>query len=134
MADRMSRMLDLLDAFRDHLAAWDLPALASVDVTSSSVADASISAQLLSGRDDMCRLAAGLLAWSATLAEPGVEVLRAETSYHLRVVGQLPDGRARVLVYGGWYGDAPVAGLTPGERRPVAMVVLRRLAELGVVS
>jgi hypothetical protein len=127
----MNSLVDLLDSVRTHLAAFELPALWSVDVTASAVGP-KVNVQLDCHRAP--EVADGLLAWVDTLSEVTVEAWRVPSgdSVHLLVIGRLSDG-ATVRVYGA----VPFTGLdvgvdlAPDARTTIPLTVLRAMATLG---
>src|SRR5262249_36508267 len=112
---RMTTTLDLLTALGTHLASFELPAIASVHVTTYTPG-AQVVVQLPC--QGPTAIAAGLLAWADTLTEITAQAWRVPEgdSVHLTVTGHLPEG-TQVQVYGA----LPVtdlrlsAGLEPGD-------------------
>jgi hypothetical protein len=127
----MTSTLDLLAAISAHLAAFELPPIASVHL-SGYHSGAPVTVQL-SGREPAA-IAMGLLAWADTLIEITVEAWRVPRgdTVHLSVTGRLPGGTA-VLVYGGLrIMDLSLsAGLEPGATTTVTLATLRHLATPG---
>ena len=113
-----------------HLAAFELPPVASIHIT-PGVAAPQVIVQL-TGRDPAA-LAQGLLAWADTLTEVAAEAWRVPQgdSVHLSVTGLLP-GAASVRVYSG----LPVtdcglaADLAPGATTPIPLTILRHAATI----
>jgi hypothetical protein len=124
--------VELLATLGAHLAAFELPALASVDLR-SGMAGPQATVQL-AYHGQLPVIAAGLLAWADTLTEISAEAWRVPRgdSVHLSITGRLPSG-TDVLIY-----DAiPVthlrlgADLPPGTRSPLTLATLRHLATPG---
>jgi hypothetical protein len=124
----MSTTADLLDALRAHLAAFEVPALFSVRLTTSTCGP-HVSAQLPGHHRP--QIAAGLLAWADTLTEVTTTVWRvpAGDCLHLTVTGQLPGG-VTVEVYGGmpFTGRGIGAELVPQSTTTVPLAALRAMA------
>jgi hypothetical protein len=95
----MTTTADLLAAVCAHLAAFELPAIASVHAAASLSAP-QVTVQLT--YHDPSAIAQALLAWADTLTQVTAQAWRAPQgdSVHLSVTGLLPDG-ASVLIYGG---------------------------------
>ena len=116
----MTTAIDLLRCICTHLAEFELPALWSVDVTTSS--GGTVTAQLA------CRqppeIAAGLLAWADTLSGITAESWRVPSgdSIRLSVIGQLPIG-ITIRVYGGvpFTGHSIGADLASGTHTTVPL-------------
>jgi hypothetical protein len=98
----MTTTVDLCAALCTHLAALELPAIASVHV-SDAMSAPRMTVQLAC--HEHSAIAQGLLIWADTLTEVTAEVWRVPRgdSVHLSVTGLLPGG-ASVLVYGGQWG------------------------------
>lgn len=129
----MTTAIDLLRCICAHLAEFELPALWSVDVTTSS--GGNVSAQLACHHPP--EIAAGLLAWADTLSEVTAESWRVPDgdSVRLSVIGKLP-GDIAIPVYGGvpFTGRGIGADLAPGIHTIVPLVALRAMATLGEVT
>ena len=127
----MNAPLDLLDTVRAHLTEFELPALWSIYITTSS-AGPSVSVQLACHQRP--GVACGLLAWADTLSEVTAEAWRVPSgeSIHLSVTGRLSDG-VTVRVYGGvpFAGLRVGAGTAPDARTTIPLAVLRAMATLG---
>ncbi|HEU0086587.1 MAG TPA: hypothetical protein VFQ77_02845 [Pseudonocardiaceae bacterium] len=125
--------VELLDALRVHLADFELPDLYSVNVAASAHAP-QVSAQLVAHESP--EIAAALLAWADTLAEPAADSWRVPTgdTVHLSVTGRLPGGTG-IRIYGGlpFTERGPGGGLAPGDTAPLRLGALRHLADLGEV-
>jgi hypothetical protein len=95
----MTTTADLLTAVCAHLAAFELPAIASVHAAASLSAP-QVTVQLT--YHDPSAIARALLAWADTLTAVTAQAWRVPQgdSVHLSVTGLLPDG-ASVLIYGG---------------------------------
>ncbi len=89
---------ELLAAISAHLAAVELPPIASVLVT-AAISAPRVTVQLAS--HDPAAIARGLLTWADTLTQVTAHARRVPRSgsVHLSVTGLLPDG-VSVLVYG----------------------------------
>jgi len=128
----MTTAVALLDAIRAHLAEFELPQLCSVH---ASIHGPNVSAQLCC--QDAPELAAGLLAWADTLAEPAAEAWRVPDgdSVHLSVTGRLPGG-VSVHVYGAmpFTARGPGGDLAPGATAPVLLATLRHVTTPGEVT
>ncbi|MGB9281344.1 MAG: hypothetical protein WCB57_14865 [Pseudonocardiaceae bacterium] len=95
----MTTPIGLLTTLSTHLAAFELPAIASVHVT-AAIPEPQVTVQL--PHLDPATLTQGLLAWVDTLTEVTAEMWRVPQgdSVHLSVTGLLSSGAA-VRVYGG---------------------------------
>ncbi len=128
----MTTTVDLLDSFRAHLAAFELPELCSVHVSRYGP---NVSAQLACQQPP--RIASGLLAWADTLTEVTAEAWRVPCgdSVHLSVTGCLP-GDVSVRIYGGvpFTEHGPGADLAPNARTTVPLTVLREQATIEEVT
>ncbi|MBV8540145.1 MAG: hypothetical protein JO364_09285 [Pseudonocardiales bacterium] len=130
----MSTTVDLLDAIRAHLTAFELPQLYSVNVVAAS-GEPGVSAHLAAHHPP--QIATGLLAWADTLTSATAEAWRVPSgdSIHLSVIGRLPSD-VTIRVYGG----VPLtphgigADLTPDGSATVSLTVLRHLATPGEVT
>jgi hypothetical protein len=124
----MNTTADLLDALRAHLATFEVPALCSVRLTTSTCGP-NVSAQLAS--DQPPQIARGLLAWADTLTEVTTTAWRvpAGDCLHLTVSGQLSGG-VTVEVYGGmpFTGRGIGAELVSHSTTPVPRAALRAMA------
>lgn len=120
--------IDLLDAFRTHLTAFELPELYSVSVVTAR-GERNVSVHLACHH--LPEIASGLLAWANTLTEATAEAWRVPSgdSVHLSVIGKLPEGTP-VHVYSGvaFTEHGIGAGLAPGTRTTVPLTVLREHA------
>ncbi|HET9257976.1 MAG TPA: hypothetical protein VFO16_22625 [Pseudonocardiaceae bacterium] len=127
----MTSTADLLAAISAHLAAFELPAIASVRVEASPPGPP-VTVQL--PHHGPAALAQGLLAWADTLTQITAEAWRAPQgdSVHLSITGILPGG-AGVQVYGGLHvSDLRMStGLEPGATTTVPLTTLRHLATPG---
>jgi hypothetical protein len=123
--------VDVLTAISIHLKEFELPAIASVHITTYTTG-APVTIQL-PGREPAA-ITTGLLAWADTLTEITVEAWRIPEgdAVHLSVTGLLPGG-ATVRVYGGLHvSDLSMgAGLEPGATTTVPLTTLRHLATPG---
>ncbi|MDQ2884438.1 MAG: hypothetical protein M3Y48_25710 [Actinomycetota bacterium] len=117
---------ELLTAISAHLAAFELPPIASVLVT-AAISAPQVTVQLAS--HDPAAIAHGLLAWADTLTQVTAQARRVPRSgsVHLSVTGLLTDG-ASVLVYGAI--PVPEHGLgtdlAPDTCRTIPLGALRR--------
>ncbi len=122
-----SSIVDLLAAISTHLAASELPPVASIHVTAGMAAP-QVTVQLT--RRDPAALAQGLLAWADTLTQVTAHKWRVAQgdSVHLSITGSLPDATV-VLVYGGLPVNRgePNADLCPGTTT-LPLAVLRHAA------
>ncbi|MGH3722024.1 MAG: hypothetical protein ACRDRI_24905 [Pseudonocardiaceae bacterium] len=126
--------LDLLDAIRAHLTAFELPQLYSVNVITAS-GGPGVSAQPAAHHSP--QIVTGLLAWADTLTEVTTEAWRVPggDSVHLSVIGRLAEG-VMIRVYGA----VPLTqhgigtSLTPDGSATVPLAVLRHLATPGEVT
>jgi hypothetical protein len=129
----MTTAFDLLRCICTHLAEFELPALWSVDVTTSS--GGTVSAQLACHQPP--EIAAGLLAWADTLSEITAESWRVPSgdSVRLSVIGQLPSG-ITIRIYGGvpYTGHGIGTDLAPGTHTTVPLAALRAMAAPGEVT
>ncbi|HET9255321.1 MAG TPA: hypothetical protein VFO16_08985 [Pseudonocardiaceae bacterium] len=127
----MTSTADLLAAISAHLAAVELPEIASVRVEASPPGPP-VTVQL--PHHGPTTLAHGLLAWAGTLTEITAQAWRvpAGDSVHLSVTGRLPGGSA-VRVYGGMRltPHGPGADLAPGASAALPLAALRSLAAPG---
>ncbi|MGH3898966.1 MAG: hypothetical protein ACRDTA_12100 [Pseudonocardiaceae bacterium] len=119
---------DLLAALGAHLAAFELPLIASVVVRAEMPAP-QLTVQLTG--EEPSAIAQGLLAWADTLTDVTAETWRVprSDSVHLSVTGLLPGG-ATVYVYGGLRVTdcCPGAGLEPNATTTLPLLALRHLA------
>ncbi|MGH3696063.1 MAG: hypothetical protein ACRDRX_19075 [Pseudonocardiaceae bacterium] len=123
---------DLLAALCTHLAAFELPAIASVHAVTSPSGAPLVTVQL------PCRapndLARGLLAWADTLAEVTAQAWREPQRdwVHLSVTGLLPGG-ASVRIYGGLRvtNRGLGAALEPNATTTLPLMTLRHLTHPG---
>ena len=127
----MNTTVDLLAALGAHLAAFELPAIASVEVVAGMTAP-QVTVQLpCTGPSTIAR---GLLAWADTLTEITADAWRVPggDSVHLSVTGLLPNG-ATVQIYGALrITDCRLAtDLAPNATTTVPLVTLRHLATPG---
>lgn len=130
----MTSTADLLTVFGVHLAEFELPAMASVQVVAGGTTR-QVTVQLLCSEPST--IAQGLLAWADTLAQITAEAWRVPLtgSVHLSVTGLLPDG-ATVRVFGA----LPVtdrglgAGLEPDTTTTLPLAALRHLATPALVT
>ncbi|MGH3846203.1 MAG: hypothetical protein ACRDZY_11660 [Acidimicrobiales bacterium] len=117
---------DLLAALCAHLAAFELPAIASIHVCLSAP---QVTVQLAD--HEPSAIAQGLLAWADTVTEITAQAWRvpAGDSVHLSVTGRLASG-ACVLVYGGlWtHHSGPGADLAPDATTTIPLAALRHTA------
>ncbi len=123
---------DLLAAIGAHLAAFELPAIASVHTVTSAGGSPDITVQLACREPD--HLAQGLLVWADTLTDVTAQAWREPHGdwVHLSVTGSLPGGAA-VRIYGGLRVTlrAPGAGLEPNATTTLPLLTLRHLATPG---
>jgi hypothetical protein len=117
--------LSLLDSFRDHLAAFDLPEPITVD----------IDRRPLTGWEHICvhldvrglgSVSSDLTAWADTLTDVRATAWRppAGDSVHLAVHGCTADGTT-IRVYSGVPYDSNRFDLQPGERDAITLGTLR---------
>jgi len=94
-----SNIVDLLAAISTHLAAFELPPVASIHIT-AGVSAPQVTVQLT--HRDSAALAQGLLAWADTLTQVTAHKWRVPHGdpVLLSITGSLPDATV-VLVYGG---------------------------------
>lgn len=127
----MTTTVDLLTALGAHLAEFELPVTASVQVVAGILAP-QVSVQL--SRRTPSAMAQELLAWADTLTEVSAQAWRVpqRESVHLSVTGLLPGGAA-VRVYGAMpiTDCRPAADLAPDATTAVPLVILRHLAAPG---
>jgi hypothetical protein len=130
----MTTTVDLLAALGVHLAEFELPAMASVQVVGGMTAR-QVTVQLLCSEPST--IAQGLLAWVDTLAEITAEAWRVPRtdSVHLSVTGLLPGG-VTVRVYGALpvTDRGPGADLEPDATTTLPLATLRHLATPAVVT
>lgn len=130
----MNATVDLLDAIRAHLTAFELPQLYSVNVI-TAMGSPRVSTQLAAHHSP--EIAAGLLVWADTLTHVTTEAWRVPSgdSVHLSVIGRLAEG-VTIRVYGGLpltpHGIG--ADLTPDTSTTMPLAVLRHLATPGEVT
>jgi hypothetical protein len=126
----MTTTMDLLTALRPHLAAFELPAIASVHM-SAALAAPQGTVQLTCHQPSA--IAQGLLAWADTLTDVTAQSWRAPRgdSVDLTVTGLLPGG-ASVLVYGGVRGTHRGRGadLAPEATTTIPLPLLRHAATI----
>ena len=124
----MTTAVSLLAAISTHLAEFELPPIASVEVVAAITAP-QVTVQL--DCNDLGNTSRGLLAWADTLSQVAAEAWRVPQgdSVHLSVTGLLRDA-ASVLVYSG----LPVtncgldADLAPGAITTIPLTMLRHAA------
>ncbi|MFZ2117646.1 MAG: hypothetical protein WBR33_22490 [Pseudonocardiaceae bacterium] len=125
----MNSTVDLLDAISTHLAAFELPAFASVHVATPIPGEEAITVQL--GCRDLPDIASALLAWADTLTAVTAQAWRVPSghSLHLSVTGQLTRG-ARVRVYGAmpFTGCGIGAALAPDATTTILLAALRHVS------
>jgi hypothetical protein len=125
----MNSTVDLLDAMSTHLAAFELPAFASVHVATPIPGEEGITVQL--GGHDLTEIAAALLAWADTLTAVTAQAWRVPSghSVHLSVTGQLTRG-ARIRVYGAtpFTGCGIGADLAPDATTTILLAALRHVS------
>ena len=130
----LTTVIDMLDALRAHLAAFELPELYSVTVITAR-GERRVSVHLTC--DQLPDIASGLLAWAETLTETTAEAWRVPDgdSIHLSVTGQLPNGTL-VHVYSGMaFTEHGIgANLAPDTSTTLPLAVLREQATLGEVT
>jgi hypothetical protein len=130
----MTTTVDLLAVLGVHLAAFELPAMASVQVVGGMTAR-QVTVQLLCSEPST--IAQDLLSWADTLAEITAEAWRVPRtgSVHLSVTGLLPGG-ATVRVYGALpVTDCGLAGgLEPDATTTLPLAALRHLASPALVT
>jgi FtsP/CotA-like multicopper oxidase with cupredoxin domain len=104
----MTTTVDLLAALGTHLAEFELPAIASVNLAAAMSAP-QVTVQL--SCDAPSVIAQGLLAWADTLTEITAQAWRVPRGewVHLSVTGLLPGGAAIQI-----YGALPVTHRGPG--------------------
>ncbi|MGH3570481.1 MAG: hypothetical protein ACRDZY_08870 [Acidimicrobiales bacterium] len=123
---------DLLAALCAHLAAFELPASASIHVSRSAP---QVTVQL--AHHEPSAIAQGLLAWADTLTEITAQAWRVPQgdSVHLSVTGQLASG-ATVLVYGGLWATHSGLGtdLAPDATTTIPLAALRHTATVEEMS
>jgi hypothetical protein len=121
---------DLLAALCAHLAAFELPAIASVHAAACLSAP-QVTVQL-TGHDPSA-ITRGLLAWADTLTQVTAQAWRVphSDSVHLSVTGLLPDG-ASVLVYGSTEATHGGLGaeLAPDATTTIPLPTLRHTATI----
>jgi hypothetical protein len=129
----MTTTVDLLTTLSTHLAAFELPAIASVHAAATMSAP-QVTVQL------PCRTpsatAQALLAWADTLTEITAEIWRVPRgdSVHLSVAGLL-SGDVAIRVYGGLLdSDGMGADLAPDATTTLPLATLRHLAVPGQVT
>ena len=126
----MTTAVDLLAAINTHLAEFELPPIASVQVVAATTAPQG-TVQLVC--HDLGNTARGLLAWADTLTQVTAQAWRvtAGDSVHLSVTGRLAGG-ASVLVYGGLWAQHRGLGadLAPGATTPIPLTILRHAATI----
>lgn len=126
----MTTAVDLLAAISAHLAEFELPPIASVQVVAAMTAP-QVTVQLPCSEPST--IARGLLAWADTLDEVAAQAWRVPQgdSVHLSVTGLLPDA-ASVLVYSGLpvTDCGPGAELAPGATTTIPLTLLRHAATI----
>jgi hypothetical protein len=126
----MTTTIDLLADLCAHLAAFELPAIASVHVVASLPAP-QVTVQLACHQPSA--IAQGLLAWADTLTEVTAEAWRVPQgdSVHLSVTGFLPCG-VSVLVYGSLWATHRGLGtdLAPDATTTILLPTLRHAATI----
>ena len=130
----MTSIVDLLAAISAHLAAFELPPVASIHITAGMAAP-QVSVQLT--HRDPATVTQGLLAWADTLTQVTAQVWRVPhgDSVHLSIIGSMAAG-VSVLVYGGLPTNRGGLGtdLTPGARTTVPLAALRHAATIQEAS
>jgi hypothetical protein len=125
----MNSTVDLLDAIYTHLAAFELPAFASVHVATPIPGEEGITVQL--GGHDLPEIAAALLAWADTLTAVTAQAWRVPSghSVHVSVTGQLTRD-ARIRVYGAmpFTGCGIGADLAPDATTTIPLATLRHVS------
>jgi hypothetical protein len=126
----MTTTADLLAAIGAHLAAFELPAIASLHV-GAALSAPQVTVQLT--YHEPSAIAQGLLAWADTLTEVTAGAWRVPRgdSVHLSVTGLLPGG-ASVLVYGGMEATHRGLGadLAPDASTTIPLPTLRHTATI----
>jgi hypothetical protein len=130
----LTTVMDLLDALRTHLAAFELPELYSVTVITAR-GERRVNVHLTC--DHLPDIASGLLAWADTLTKTTAEAWRVPDghSIHLSVTGQLPNGTP-VHVYSGiaFTKHGIGANLAPDTSTTLPLTALREWAAPGEVT
>jgi hypothetical protein len=123
-----SSIVDLLAEISAHLAAFELPTVASIHITAGAAAP-QVTVQLT--RRDPAALSQGLLAWADTLTQVTAQAWRVPhgDSVHLSITGSIAASTS-ILVYGGLptHRDGLGTDLTPGATTTVPLAVLRHAA------
>jgi hypothetical protein len=131
----MNSTVDLLDAISTHLAAFELPAFASVHVATAIPGEEAITVQL--GCHDLPEIASALLSWADTLTAVTAQAWRVPSghSVHLSVTGQLTRG-ARIRVYAAmpFTGRGIGADLAPDTTATILLAALRHVPALREVT
>ncbi|WP_409185145.1 hypothetical protein F9C11_13155 [Amycolatopsis sp. VS8301801F10] len=118
----MNRLMIFLDAIRDHLDLYQLPPVASLDVSAWS---RPITVQL--DVDGLAAVARALLTWANTLDDVTATLWRVAAGgwVHVGIVGRTPCG-IPVRVYGAVMFDPSVfPDLPAGDKQPMPVHVLR---------
>ncbi len=127
----MTSTVDLLDAIHTHLAAFELPAFASVHVATPIPGEEGITVQLRG--HDLPEIASALLSWADTLTAVTAHAWRVPSghSVHLSITGQLSRG-ARIRVYGAmpFTGCGLGADLAPDATTTILLAALRHVPAL----
>ncbi|WIX82571.1 hypothetical protein QRX50_18260 [Amycolatopsis carbonis] len=127
----MNQLMTFLDAIRDHLDLYQLPPVASLDVTAWS---RPITVQL--DVDGLAEVAGALLVWANTLDDVTATLWRVPDgdSVHLSIIGRTPCG-IPVRVYGGVPFDARVfPDLPAGAKQSMPVYLLRHWTMPGEVA
>ncbi|MGA8517484.1 MAG: hypothetical protein WB735_04950 [Pseudonocardiaceae bacterium] len=131
----MTSTVDLLDAIHTHLAAFELPAFASVHVATPIPGEEGITVQLRG--HDLPEIASALLSWADTLTAVTAHAWRVPSghSVHLSITGQLSRG-ARIRVYGAmpFTGCGLGADLAPDATTTILLAALRHVPALRGVT
>jgi hypothetical protein len=126
----MTTMVELLAGIGAHLAAFELPAVASVHIA-AGMPVSPVTVQLT--RHTPSAVARGLVAWADTLTQVTVEAWRVPEgdSTHLSVAGLLPSGTA-VRIYGGLSASTGGLGtdLAPDATTTIPLAALRHAASI----
>lgn len=128
----MTSTADLITALNAHLAAFELPSMASVRASAHT---SQVTVELPCGAPSA--IARGLLSWADTLTNITAEAWRVSPGdrVHLSVTGLLPGG-ATVEIYGPLPATdhIPGAELAPGATTTVTLATLRHLASPGLAT
>ena len=123
-------IVDLLARISTHLAAFELPPVASINITAGAAAP-HVTMQLT--HRDPAALAQALLAWADTLTQVTAQAWRVPLgdSMHLSITGSMASGDS-VLVYGGLPTNRGGLGtdLPPGATTTMPLAALRYAATL----